>query len=64
MPRPFGLLAMTPDARAWLAAYLARRCSGGDVQHLGRHHAGEDPSGVVHRSLFAVRRTPPQDRRG
>ena len=56
MPPSFRLPAMEPDPRAWLTAYLAARCAGGTVQHLGRHQGGWQGRDPVYRNLFAVRR--------
>jgi hypothetical protein len=46
----FGIPAMTPDARTWIAALLERTCKGGSVRHLGMH---DDGSGKL-RNLFGV----------
>jgi SAM-dependent methyltransferase len=56
MPASFGLPAMGPDPGEWVASYLAERCPGGTVEHLGRHQGGWDGPEPVYRSLFAVRR--------
>jgi hypothetical protein len=54
MTPEYGLPTMEPDARAWLAAYLAETCPGSRVEHLGTH-AAFDPSGQpCERNLFAV----------
>ena len=54
MTPEYGLPEMTPDARTWLAAYLAETCEGSRIEHLGTH-AAFDPSGrTVERNLFAV----------
>ena len=54
MTPDFGLPEMTPDARSWLADYLAETCPGSRVEHLGTH-AAFDPAGrTVERNLFAV----------
>jgi len=54
MTPEYGLPEMTPDARSWLAGYLAETCEGSRVEHLGTH-AAFDPSGrTVERNLFAV----------
>jgi hypothetical protein len=54
MTPEFGLPAMTPDARTWLAAYLTKTCPGSRVEQLGTH-AAFDPSGrPCERNLFAV----------
>jgi hypothetical protein len=54
MTPEYGLPAMTPDSRSWLADYLAETCPGSRVEHLGTH-AAFDPSGrTVERNLFAV----------
>lgn len=50
-PASWGLPAMEPDPRTWLADYLAATCSGGEVVHLGLHDAG---IGNAARNLFAV----------
>ena len=56
MPAEFGLPTMDPDPQDWLAGYLAERCPGGTVQHLGRHQGGWEGREPVYRNLFAVRR--------
>jgi hypothetical protein len=54
MTPEYGLPAMGPDARTWLAAYLAETCPGSRVEQLGTH-AAFDPSGRhCERNLFAV----------
>ena len=54
MTPDYGLPAMEPDTRSWLATYLAETCPGSRVEHLGTH-AAFDPSGrTVQRNLFAV----------
>jgi len=54
MTPEYGLPAMTPDSRSWLADYLAVTCPESRVEHLGTHSAF-DPSGrPVERNLFAV----------
>jgi hypothetical protein len=54
MTPEYGLPKMAPDARSWLAGYLAETCPGSRVEHLGTH-AAFDPSGrSVERNLFAV----------
>jgi len=54
MTPEYGLPAMTPDARSWLAAYLAKTCPGSRVEQLGTH-AAFDPAGrPCERNLFAV----------
>jgi SAM-dependent methyltransferase len=53
----FGLPAMEPDARTWVAAHLAEVCAGGTIEPLGEH-AAFDPAGApVTRNLFAVVRS-------
>lgn len=56
MPTEFGLPSMRPDARAWLAAFLAEHCDGGTVEHLGLHQAFDADLKIVQRNLFVVRR--------
>jgi SAM-dependent methyltransferase len=56
MPPSYGLPAMTPDPRSWLAGRLARACEGGDVVHLGMHSAYAPDGTECERNLFAVRR--------
>ena len=54
MTPDYKLPAMTPDARSWLAGYLAETCEDARVEHLGMHTAF-DPSGrPCERNLFAV----------
>jgi hypothetical protein len=54
MSPEFHLPEMRPDARSWLAGYLAETCDGSRVEHLGMH-AAFDPSGApCERNLFAV----------
>ena len=50
MPPEYGLPPMEPDARTWIASYLASVCEDGTVRHLGRH----DSSASYKRNLFAV----------
>jgi hypothetical protein len=57
MPAEFGLPSMEPDARAWLAAFLAEHCEGGQVEHLGLHQAFDADLNAVQRNLFVVRRS-------
>lgn len=54
MPPSFGLPAMTPDPRSWLEDYLSDTCPGGEVTHLGRHHAFDVDGNPCDRNLFAV----------
>jgi SAM-dependent methyltransferase len=53
----FGLPAMEPDARTWLAGHLAAVCAGGTVEHLGTHAAFGPDGAPVTRNLFAVIRS-------
>jgi hypothetical protein len=54
MTPDYRLPPMTPDARSWLAGYLAETCSDSRIEHLGTH-AAFDPSGrPCERNLFAV----------
>jgi hypothetical protein len=54
MTPEYGLPEMTPDARSWLAAYLAETCSGSRVEHLGTHKAFDPAGRPCERNLFAV----------
>jgi hypothetical protein len=54
MPASWGLPAMAPDARSWIAAYLAETCAGGGVVHLGAHDAVDPDNGPCRRNLFAL----------
>jgi hypothetical protein len=54
MTADYGLPAMTPDARTWLAGYLQRTCPGGRVEHLDRHRAFDPAGRPCERNLFAV----------
>ncbi|MBN1528707.1 MAG: hypothetical protein JW895_06570 [Thermoleophilaceae bacterium] len=58
MPPDFGLPAMTPDARTWLAGYLADTCAGSEIRHLGAHDAFDAEGNPCRRNLFAVIRRP------
>ncbi|HVD26023.1 MAG TPA: hypothetical protein VNB86_08515 [Gaiellaceae bacterium] len=57
MTPDYGLPPMTPDARAWLTAYLAETCPGGRVEHLGAHRAFAPGGEPCERNLFAVVRS-------
>jgi hypothetical protein len=57
MTPDYGLPAMTPDARSWLAAYLEETCPGSRAEHLGRHRAFDPSGNPCERNLFAVFRT-------
>jgi hypothetical protein len=57
MPESFGLPAMTPDPRSWLARYLADTCSGSELRHLGVHAAFDAAGDPCRRNLFAVIRS-------
>ena len=54
MTPDYGLPELTPDARAWLTAYLAWTCPGGTVEHLGAHRAFAPGGEPCERNLFAV----------
>ena len=54
MTPEYGLPAMTPDARTWLAAYLAETCPGSRIEHLGTHKAFDPGGKTCERNLFAV----------
>lgn len=54
MTPEYGLPEMTPDARSWLAGYLAETCAGSRVEHLGTHDAFDPVGETVERNLFAV----------
>ena len=58
MPAEYGLPAMTPTPREWLAAFLSRICAPARVEYLGEMKAfapgGSETLAVVHRQLFAV----------
>ncbi|MDG9710619.1 hypothetical protein [Streptomyces sp. DH10] len=56
MPESFGLPAMLPTPDAWLTEYLRETCSGGHVEHLGRHRAFDAAGLPTDRALFAVTR--------
>jgi hypothetical protein len=59
MPASWGLPALEPDARTWLAGYLGRTCPDASIIHLGCHDAGIDNGGrPAARNLFAVVRAP------
>jgi hypothetical protein len=57
MPASYGLPAMTPEPRAWLASYLGETCPGSRVVPLGRHVALDSDNLPARRNLFAVLRT-------
>ena len=55
MPESWGLPALEPDPRTWLAGYLGRTCPDASIIHLGCHDAGIDSCGrPADRNLFAV----------
>lgn len=54
MPPEYGLPAMEPDARTWVAELLRRTCPGGEVRHLGGHQAFDAERQPATRNLFAV----------
>lgn len=54
MTPDYGLPAMKPNARQWLATYLAETCPDGTVEHLGAHHAFAPGGEPCERNLFAV----------
>jgi hypothetical protein len=54
MPPSFRLPAMEPDAKTWLARYLAETCAGAEVRHLGLHDAFDAEGDPAERNLFAV----------
>ncbi len=54
MTPDYGLPAMTPDPRTWLAAYLRDTCTGAEIEHLGTHRAFEPGGAPCVRNLFAV----------
>jgi hypothetical protein len=58
MTSGYGLPAMMPDSRSWLAGYLARTCPGSRIEHLGRHGAFDPSGNPCQRNLFAVIRPP------
>jgi hypothetical protein len=59
MPREFGLPAMDPTPDLWLGNYLQANCSGGRIEHLGRHRAFDAAGLQTDRALFAVIREQP-----
>ncbi|MFJ5731011.1 hypothetical protein [Streptomyces paradoxus] len=59
MPQEFGLPEMVPTPDAWLGEYLRANCSGGRVEHLGRHRACDATGLPTDRALFAVIREQP-----
>ena len=54
MPADYGLPAMEPDARTWVAELLLRTCAGGEVRHLGVHQAFDADRRPATRNLFAI----------
>ena len=60
MPPEYGLPAMTPSPREWLATYLTTTCGSSRIECLGLMKAfapgGSETSAVVQRHLFAVYR--------
>jgi hypothetical protein len=54
MTPDYGLPAMGPDTRQWLATYLAETCPDGTVEHLGAHRAFAPGGEPCERNLFAV----------
>jgi len=54
MPESFGLPPMVPTPDAWLTEYLRKNCTGGRVEHLGRHRAFDADGLPTDRALFAV----------
>jgi hypothetical protein len=54
MTPDYGLPAMAPDARSWLAAYLSGTCPGAVIEHLGSHRAFAPGGAPCERNLFAV----------
>jgi len=57
MPPEFRLPRMEPDGKTWLADFLARKCEGGEVRHLGLHDAFDAEGRPARRNLFAVVRS-------
>ncbi|MFD9459547.1 hypothetical protein [Streptomyces sp. NPDC060027] len=62
MPESFGLPPMVPTPDAWLTEYLRKSCTGGRVEHLGRHRAFDADGLPTDRALFAVIREAPHAR--
>lgn len=54
MPPEYGLPAMTPTPREWLAGYLADACHGGEIVHCRTHDAYAPDGARCSRNLFAV----------
>jgi hypothetical protein len=54
MTPDYGLPAMKPNARQWLATYLVETCPDGTAEHLGAHHAFAPGGEPCERNLFAV----------
>ncbi|MFE4699116.1 hypothetical protein ACFRIC_18810 [Streptomyces sp. NPDC056738] len=59
MPASFGLPPMVPTPDVWLTEYLLKTCSGGRIEHLGRHRAFDAEGLPTDRALFAVIRETP-----
>ncbi|MET9407982.1 hypothetical protein ABZX90_19790 [Streptomyces sp. NPDC002935] len=59
MPESFGLPRMVPTPDAWLTEYLQTTCTGGRIEHLGRHRAFDADGLPTDRALFAVIREAP-----
>jgi hypothetical protein len=54
MTPEYRLPAMTPDARSWLADYLAETCQDSRIEHLGTHRAFDPKGRPCERNRFAV----------
>lgn len=61
MPESFGLPRMVPTPDVWLTEYLRKNCSGGRVEHLGRHRAFDADGLPTDRALLAVIRETPDE---
>lgn len=54
MPESFGLPRMVPTPDVWLTEYLQTTCTGGRIEHLGRHRAFDADGLPTDRALLAV----------